>query len=207
MQCADFIVVGVRGAHVREVAAVGFQVVVEAGEACFFQLVELFPVQESCRKAYGKLCLFLEAANGFANLFHVAIRERAARCDDGVARNARGFFLLGVFNNFVGAEELVFGGAGVVVTALGAVLAVFGATPAASVHDGAKVKIVAVEFFANFVGCIAEFLQVFAQKLNCLFASNFIAAEDFSFKFLDKRHILLLEHFSGANIAMKELFC
>ena len=207
LQCADFVVVGVRGAHVRKVSAVSFQVVVEAGEAGFFQLVELFPVQEPCRKAYGKLGFFLEAAKGFANLFYVAVRKRTARGHDGVTRNACGFFLLGVCYDFVGAEELVFGGTGMVVAALGAVLAVLGTTPAAGVHDRAEVKVVTVEFFANFVGCIAKFLQVFAQKLDCLFAGNFVAAQHFFFKFLDKRHFLLLEHFSGANIAMKELFC
>ena len=172
----------------------------EAGEASFFQLVELFPVQEPCRKAYRKFCFFLETANGFANLFYVAVRKGTARGHDGVTRNACGFFLLGVFNNFVGAEELVFGCAGVVVAALGAVLAVFGATPAAGVHDRAEVKVVTVEFFADFVGGIAEFLQVFTQKLDCLFAGNFVAAQYFFFKFLDKRHFLLLEHFSRANI-------
>ena len=48
LQGSDFIVVGVRGANVREVPAVSFQVVVEAGEACFFKLVELFLVQKPC---------------------------------------------------------------------------------------------------------------------------------------------------------------
>ena len=38
LQRTNLVVVGVRGAHVGEVPAVSFQVVVEAGEACFFQL-------------------------------------------------------------------------------------------------------------------------------------------------------------------------
>ena len=176
LQCADFVVVGVRGAYVREMPAVSFQVVVEAGEAGFFQLVELLAVQEPCRKAYGKFGFFLEAANGFANLFHVAVRERAARGDDGVARNACGFFLLRIGHDFVGAEELVFGGAGVVVAALGAVLAVFGATPAASVHDRAKVKVVAVEFFANLVRGFREFVEVGVEQFHGLFAVDFVTA-------------------------------
>ena len=68
LECADFIVVGVRCANIREVAAVRFQIVVEAGEACFLELVELFPVQEACRKANRKLRLFFQAAERFANL-------------------------------------------------------------------------------------------------------------------------------------------
>ena len=160
LQCANLIVVGMRGAYVGKMPAVCFQIVVEAGETCFFQLVKLFLVQKPCRKAYGKLCLFLEAANGFANLFNVAIRKGSARGHDGVTRNACGFLLLGVFDDFVGAEELVFGGAGMVIAALGAVFAVFGAAAAACVHDGAEVKVVAVEFFADFVGGVAEFLEV-----------------------------------------------
>ena len=135
LERTDFVVVGVRGAHVGEMPAVGFQVVVEAGEARLLELVELFPVQESCRKAYGKFGFFLEASNGFANLFDIAARERAARGHDGVTRNTCGFFLFRVFDDFVGAEELVFGGTGVVVAALGAVLAVLGAAAAAGVHD------------------------------------------------------------------------
>ena len=174
LQCADFVVIGVRGAHVRKMPAVSFQVVVEAGEACFFQFVELIPVQEPCRKADGKFGFFLEASNGFANLFYVAVRKRTARGHDGVTRNACGFFHLGVFNNFVGAEELVFGCAGVVVAALGAVLAVFGATPAACVYDGAEVKVVAVKFFADFVGGIAKFLEIFAEQFHCFFAVDFV---------------------------------
>ncbi len=146
----------------------------EAGEACFFQFVELFPVQEPSRKAHGKLGFFFEPADGFTNLFHVAVRKRTARSHDGVARDARGFFLLCVFDDFVGAEQFVFRGPGVVVTALGTVLAVFGAATAAGVHDGAEVKIVAVKFFADFVRGGAEFLQVFAQKLDCLFAVDFV---------------------------------
>ena len=160
LQCTDFVVVGVRGAHVREMSAVCFQVVVEAGEARFFQLVKLFAIQKPCRKAYGKLRFFLESANGFANLFHVAVRKGSARGHDGVARNACGFFLLGVIDDFVGAEQLVFGGTGVVVAALCAVLAIFGAAAAAGVHDGAEVKVVAVEFFADLVRGVTEFLEV-----------------------------------------------
>ena len=160
LQCADFVVVGMRGAYVGKMSAVRFQVVVEAGESRFFQLVKLFAIQKSSRKADGKLRLFLEAANGFANLFYVAVRKGSARGHDGVTRNACGFLLLGVFDDFVGAEELVFGGAGMVVAALGAVLAVFGAAAAACVHDGAEVKVVAVELFADFVGGVAEFLEV-----------------------------------------------
>ena len=200
LQSANLVVVGVRGAHVREMPAVGFQVVVEAGETGFLKLVELFPVQESCRKAYGKLGFFLEAANGFANLFNVVVRKSATRSHDGIARNARGFFLLGVFYNFIGAEELVFGGAGMVVAALGAVLAVFGAAAAAGVHDGTEVEIFTVEFFADFVGGVAEFLEVFAQKLDCLFAGNFVTAEDFLLKFLDKRHFYSLNKIFFAQI-------
>ena len=162
LEGCNLVVVGVGGAHVGEVPAVSFQVVVEAGKACFFQLVKLFPVQESCRKADGKFRLFFEPADGFGNLFNVAVRKGAARGDDGIAGNASGFFLLRIGHDFVGAEELVFGGAGVIVTALGAVLAVFGAAAAAGVHDGTEVEVVAVELFADFVGGIAEFLEVFA---------------------------------------------
>ena len=176
LQGSNLVVVGVRGAYVGEVPAVSLQVVMEAGEAGFFQLVELFLVQESRRKAYGKFCLFFQAADSFANLFHVAVRKRTARGDDGVARNACGFFLLCVFDNFVGAEELVFGGASVVVAALGAVLAVFGATSAACIHDRAKVKIVAVEFFANFVGCFRKFVEVGIEQFHGFFAGNLVTA-------------------------------
>ena len=176
LQGADFIVVGVRGANVREMPAVRFQVVVEAGEACFFKLVELFAVQKPCREAYGKLRLFFEAADGFANLFYVAVRERAARGDDGIARNACGFFFLGVGHDFVGTEQLVFGSAGVVVAALGAIFAVFGATTAAGVYDGAKIEVVSVEFFADFVGGVAKLLEIFAKQLHSLFAVDFVTA-------------------------------
>ena len=134
----------------------------EAGEACFLELVELFPVQEACRKANRKLRLFFQATERFANLFHVAVRKRTARSHDGVTRDACRFFLLGVGDNLVGAEQLVFGGAGVVVAALGAVLAVFGAAAAAGVHDGTKIKVVAVELFADFVCGFREFVEVFA---------------------------------------------
>ena len=176
LECTDFVVIGVRGAYVRKMPAVSFQVVVEAGEACLLELVELLAVQEPCRKAYGKLGFFLEASNGFANLFYVAVRERAARGHDGVTRNACGFFLLGVGYDFVGAEELVFGGAGVVVAALGAVLAVFGAAAAAGVHDRAKVKNVAVKFFANLVGGFREFVEVGVEQFHGLFAVDFVTA-------------------------------
>ena len=159
LQGSNLVVVGVRCAHVGEVPAISFQVVVEAGETGFFQLVELFPVQEPCRKAYGKFRLFFEAANGLANLFHVAVRKRAARSDDGVARDTCGFFLLCVSHDFVGAEQFVFGGSGMVVTALSAVLTVFGAASAAGVHDGTEIKVVAVELFADFVCCGAEFAK------------------------------------------------
>ena len=162
LECANLIVVSMRRANIREVTAVRFQVVVEAGEACFLELVELFPVQEACRKANRKLRLFFQAAERFANLFHVAVRKRTARSHDGVTRDACRFFLLGVGDNLVGAEQLVFGGAGVVVAALGAVLAVFGAAAAAGVHDGTKIKVVAVEFFADFVSGFREFVEVFA---------------------------------------------
>ena len=176
LERTDFIVVGVRGAHVRKVPAVGFQVVVEAGEARLLELVELLAVQESCRKAYGKFGFFLEASNGFANLFYVAVRERASRGDYGVARDACGFFLLRVFDDFVGAEELVFGGTGVVVAALGAVLAVLGAAAAAGVHDRAEVKIVTVELFADFICCLAKLVEIFAEQVNRLFAIDFVTA-------------------------------
>ena len=176
LQGSNLVVVGVRGAYVGEVPAVSLQVVMEAGEAGFFQLVELFPVQKPCREAYRKLGFFLEAANGFANLFYVAVRKRTARGHDGVTRNACGFFLLGVGYDFVGAEELVFGGASVVVAALGAVFAVFGATSAACIHDRAKVKIVAVEFFANFVGCFRKFVEVGIEQFHGFFAVDFVTA-------------------------------
>ena len=45
LQGSNLVVVGVRGAYVGEVPAVSFQVVVEAGETGFFQLVELLAVQ------------------------------------------------------------------------------------------------------------------------------------------------------------------
>ena len=150
------------GANIGKVPAVSFQVVVEAGEARFFQLVELFPVQEPCRKADGKLRLLFEPADGFGNLFHVPVRERSARGDDGVTGDACGLFLLGVVHDFVGAEELVFGSSRVVVAALGAVLAVFGTATTSGVHDGTEVEVVTVKLFADFVGGIAEFLEVFA---------------------------------------------
>ena len=194
----NLVVVGVRGTHVGEMPAVGFQVVVEAGEARLFQLVELLAVQKPCREAHGKLRLFFEAADGLADLFHVAVRERTARSHDGVARNAGGFFLLRVFHDFVGAEKLVFRGAGVVVAALGAVLAVFGAASAARVHDGAEVKIVAVEFLADLVRRVAKFFEVFIEQLYRLFAVDFVTAQNLFLEFLDKRP--LYSFFPGANI-------
>ena len=109
-------------------------------------------------------------------MFYVAVRKRAARGHDGVAGDACSFFFLGISHDFVGAEQLVFGGTGVVVAALGAVLAVFGATTAAGVHDGAKIKIVAVEFFADFVCGIAKFCEIFGEQLHCLNPVNLITA-------------------------------
>ena len=186
LQGSDLVVVGVRGAHVGEVPAVGFQVVVEAGETGFLQLVELFAIQKPRREANGKFSLLFETVDGFADLLHVAVRERASRGDDGVARDACGFFLLRVSHDFVGGEQLVFGCAGVVVAALGAILAVLGASAATGVHDGAEIKVVSVELFTDFVGGGAEFLQVFVQKLDCLFAADFVAAQNFFLEVLNK---------------------
>jgi hypothetical protein len=81
----------------------------------------------------------------------------------------------------------------VVVAALGTVLAVFGTATATGIHDGAKVKIVAVELFADFVRGIAKFAEVGIQKADGLVAGNLVPAEDFFLKVLYEGHIALLE--------------
>ena len=176
LQRADFGIVGVRGANVRKMPAVSFQVVVESGEACLFQLFELVLVQKPCRKADGKFRFFFQAADCFANLLHVAVRKGAARGHDGVTGDSSGFFFLGVFYDFVGREQLVFRCASVVVAALGTIFAVFGTASAAGVHDGAKIKVVPVESFADFVCRSTEFVEVFVKQFYRFFTVDVVAA-------------------------------
>ena len=146
------VVVRVGGADVREVAAGGFQIVMVTGDARRFQLLAVLFGEKTVGGAQGNAASGGNVFVAGAELVHVRIRQPFSGGDNGVAEDSLVFIISGPRQQRFVAQQGVFLHSRGIVRRLGAVLAVFRASAAASVDDGAEVEDVSAEMFPDGIG-------------------------------------------------------
>ena len=136
----DLLGLGVGGAEGGEEGGGGFQVAVVARDAGLEEAAQGGLVEQPEGGAELQGGLAAEEADEVADAVELGQGGAAAGVDDGEAADAGGFVGTRVAEALLGGDETVDVAGGAVVGGLGAPLAVFGATSALAVDDGATVE-------------------------------------------------------------------
>ena len=153
---ADAVIIGVRGADLREEAAGGLDVVMVAGDTGGEQAVQLFTGEQAMRGTEIDGQFLFHLFIGIDGPVEVLAGERPAGGHDGEAVGAGILIGFGVADDFLFGQEVVLVDVGMMAGSLRTVFAVLTTAADAAIDDGAEVDVLATEVILQAQGTFLE---------------------------------------------------